>query len=200
MSEILLETLVDKVDGYQKQAREILEKIQALPDYSSTLAQVNQRIDSIEGEIKSIPERISIPEKDLLELQKELRSHWIQLQLPLKQEVRHHHHLSKPLIVCLALVGLVMTLIVLLNLAWDQSRQHQDADIKYRRMKLFDSPGIVRYLHYVDSLYLVDPDQMRKGVVQEEDRRQAELERLEKLQEKRGEVRELEKKVDQHPP
>ena len=66
-----------------------------------------------------------------------------------------------------------MTLIVLLNLAWDQASQHMDADVKYRRMKLFG--------------------QMQKDVIQEEDRRQAELERLEKLEDNRGEVKELER-------
>ena len=172
MSEVLLQVLVEKISAYQNQAEEIKEMIQSLPDYTPALWQANQRIDAIQAEIKNIPARISIPEKALLELKGELGAHRGQLQHPLKQQVRHHHQLSKPIWVCAGLTAIVIILISVLVLAIDQARQHKAADIKYRYLRLYSSGELLHDLDDLDGEYQATPDDLQKKVEQEEKHRQ----------------------------
>lgn len=195
MSEILLQTLVEKFGEYQKQLEGLQKSVEQIPDNSPILEQINHRMDQIEAKVEGIPGRISIPEQKLETLEFELMRNTDQLRQPLKQEVLHHHHLSKPVWACLAMGSIVMVMTAFLTLAWAQARQHRDADIKYRYTKLFAGPGALEYLNYVDSLYLSNPDQMRKKVTQEEDRRQEEFEKQQRLKEKKEEVKELEKET-----
>jgi hypothetical protein len=193
MHEVLLETLVGKVADYQKQAQEIREMIKGLPDLSPALDQIGERIDRIEGAVKEIPDRIAFPESAMLDLEKELQRHRRKLEEPLKKELWHHHHISKPLLACIVLVAIVLTLMVFLESTWNQARQHRDADVKYRYLKLYGGTVLVKRLDSMDSVCLADPDGMRNEVEQEEDRRREEARKWEQLQEKKAEVKEMER-------
>lgn len=194
MSEILLQTLVEKVTAVDKRSLETQEMIRQLPDYSGQINETNKRFDSLQIEVGSIPAQISIPGADIMELKEQLRQNTEQLKQPLQQAIRHIHHLNWPVITCMIMAGIIFSLIVLLTLAWDKTREHRDADIKYRRLKLIDDPPFQKLLHAIDSEQAVDPIGVEKRIIQAEQRQQEERETRARLERKRNEIRELEEK------
>ena len=194
MSEILLQTLVEKVTTIDKRSQDTQEMIRRLPDYSGQINQVTKRFEILQVEVQSIPAQISIPEADIRELKKRLRQNTEQLKQPLEQVVRHVHHLHWPVITCFLMGGIILTLVVFLNLAWDKIHEHQGADIKYRDLRLWGTEPLQRILDEKDSEYIADPKGMEKFVIQEEQRRQAARQNKERLEKKRNEIREMEDK------
>jgi hypothetical protein len=171
MNEILLQTLIDKMTAFQKQQQEQNEMIKALPDYSPAIEQVNDRMDRIQTEIKTIPGRISLPEEEIINLTKTLSAHTLQLQQPLKSEIRHHHHLTRPLWACFVLAALSLTLIAFLVQARDRIAENKASDIKYRFIRSINLETEQSIASY-DSLYETNPDQMEKTVEARERHRQ----------------------------
>jgi hypothetical protein len=198
MSELLLQTLVEKVTAMDKRSQETQEMIRQLPDYSQPIEQVKDQVGVLQEMVLAVPGAIPIPAKEIKELAKHLQQHTEQLQLPLKQEVRHEHHLHWPVITCFILGGVILMLVVFLNLAWDKIHEHRAADIKYRDLKLRGNDALQRILDELDSTYLADPERMEKLVSQEEELRQAERETRERIEEKKKEIREIEEKEKAH--
>lgn len=141
MSEAYIEVLVQKALSAQKDMQEIKDLIRSQPNDREVLVRIGERIDAtqiaIQGmengigkinqaiedskiEIQSLrkliyelPGQLSVPREAIDGLKKELRDHSMQLSMPLKQEVRHHHHLTKPILV---LTGLIMLVLVMIGL------------------------------------------------------------------------------------
>src|ERR1700749_3139727 len=118
MSEILLQTLVDKVTEMDKLSKETQQMIGKLPDYSTKIDDVKKHMTVLEAEVWAIPAQISIPEANILELKQHLQQNTEQLKRPLEQVTRHVHHLHWPVVTCLVLGGVTLTLVVFLGLAW----------------------------------------------------------------------------------
>ena len=194
MSDILLQTLVEKVTAMDKRSQETQEMIRRLPDYSQPIEQVKDQVGVLQEMVLAVPGAISIPAKEIKELTKHLQQHTEQLQQPLKQEVRHVHHLHWPVITCFILGGVILMLVVFLNVAWEKIHEHQAADIKYRDLRLWGTDALQRILDERDSEYLADPDGMEKFVTQEEQRRQEVRQAQDRLEENQKEIRELEDK------
>ena len=90
---------------------------------------------------------------------------------------------------------MTVALIVLLTQAWDQSRQHRDADFKYRYLLLSDNQSLLDLLHQTDSVYLIDPGRFSRHVIQGEQERQERLENLQRLQDAKEQQRQMEEKL-----
>jgi hypothetical protein len=189
MSDILLQTLVEKVTAMDKRSQETQELIRKLPDYSQPIEQVKDQVGVLQEMVLAVPGAISIPAKEIKELTKHLQQHTEQLQQPLKQEVRHVHHLHWPVITCFILGGVILTLVVFLNVAWDKIHEHQAADVKYRDLRLWGTDALQRILDERDSAYVADPEGMEKAVTEEEQRRQAERENIQRFEERQREIR-----------
>jgi uncharacterized coiled-coil DUF342 family protein len=194
MSEILLQTLVEKVTEIDKRSKDTQEMIGQLPDYSEKIDQVNNQIENLKIEVWAIPAQISIPEANIVELKQQLQQNTEQLKRPLQQVIRHVHHLRWPVITCFVLGGVNLTLIVFLSLAWDKIHEHQASDIKYRNLRLWGTEPLQRILDGRDSAYLADPEGMEKLVTQEEQRRQEEREAQRRLEENEKKIQELEER------
>lgn len=201
MNEVILEELIGKVTSQGKALQAVQEGLKAVPDHAAALQQIGIRIDGLQSEIGDIPQRISIPEamiqglmQESVRLKEELKAHSMNLQTPMRKEVRHQHHLNRAGWVVAGLVAVCLLLIVLLVNAVGETRQHTEEDVKYRYLRLSSDPGGLKALDYTDSIYRADPDGLEKEVVKEEGRRQEEWERLRRLDEKKKEVRELEGK------
>jgi peptidoglycan hydrolase CwlO-like protein len=191
MSEILLQTLVEKVTEIDKLTKDTHERIGLLPDYSNQIDQVNKQMEILQAEVWAIPAQVSIPEANIVELKRLLHQNTEQLKRPLQQVIRHVHHLRWPVITCFIMGGVTLSLVVFLCLAWDKIHDNQASDIKYRDLRLWGTEPLQKILDARDSAYLVDPDGMEKLVTQEEQRRHQVREVQEQLEENQKEIREL---------
>lgn len=199
MNEVFLETLIDLVSNNEKTTQEIKGLVKDLPDHSPALGQIDARLEGMEKEVQDIPNRISMPIAEILILQQLLQDHCQQLMIPLKKEVRHEHHMSKPVRWYIVLNLIILGLILLEYHTWMTARRHQENDIKYRYLQVFQDAQGRDYLHNLDSQYNLNPDQFRKDVIQKEDHNKEQLEKLQRLEEQKEEVKELEKEAKEQP-
>ena len=61
MSEILLQTIVEKLETFEKRQQELKSKIEVLPEYSKEFKDLQERLRMTQMDIKSMPQQISIP-------------------------------------------------------------------------------------------------------------------------------------------
>ncbi len=126
----------------------------------------------------------------------ELRAHIEQLAIPLKNEVKHEHHIDRTITVCGVLLLIIMGLSFLLLYAWFEADQYKENDMKYRYLEVFqDSPG-QKYLHHLDSQFRADPSKMGDEVRQQERMDRERFEEYQKLQETKNEEKELQDKLE----
>jgi hypothetical protein len=85
---------------------------------------------------------------------------------------------------------------VLLVNAWRRIDENRESDIKYRHLKLYTDKNIRDLIRYEDSIYLADPDVLRKYVIGEEARRKEKAELLLLSKEKEEESKQLKKKAE----
>ena len=194
MSEILLESLVGAVDALEKKAKEMQDQVKGLPDHSESIKGIDRRLDAAENDIKELPSKIFMPLPEILALTHELQNHSQRLSNPIKQQIRHEHHLSKPIVVCIVLSLVVIGLLFLEYYAWFQAGQHKQNDIKYRFLKVFQDSQGQKALHDLDSQYNANPDEFRNQVIQQEKIEQEQFEDFQRVQESRQEIKNLQEK------
>ena len=104
----------------------------------------------------------------------------MQLNIPVKNQIEHKHHLHKGIWIA---AGLFVTCFLL---AWGWINAHQEKeqfeanDVKYRSLKISGNKNVLNLCKYTDSLYRKDRVGFSSNVEQEERRliEQAELLRL----------------------
>jgi hypothetical protein len=199
MSEILLDSLVRSVETLEKKTDKIQGQVNGIPDHSEFHKNVADRLGAAENDIKELPGKIFMPLPEILGLTHELQKHSRLLSIPKKQEIRHEHHLSKPVVVSIVLSLIVIGLLLLEYYTLSQADQHKKNDLKYRYLRAFQSLDGQKILHQIDSKYDANPEQFRKDVLQKE---QSDLERFEdfkRMQQMRSESKEIEKKWKERP-
>jgi len=194
MSQVLLETLVGAVDALEKKTKTMQGQINGLPDHSENLSHLDARLSATEAEVKSLPEKIFMPFHEIEMLIVELRKHRQILAIPLKQEVRHEHHLSKPVLLFIVLFLAIVGLLSLQCYTWQEADKYKENDMKYRYLEVSQPPEGQRILHLVDSLYDSNPDEFRKAVHRQEATQQEQFEDFQRVQEKQEEIKNLQKK------
>ncbi len=194
MSEILIDSLVGSVEALQKKTNEIEEKFKGLPDHSDPIKTLEGRLEATEKDIKEMPGKIFMPLPEILGLTQALQSHSRLLSAPMRQEVRHEHHITKTTIVCIVLSLVVTGLLFLEYFTWFEADQHKSNDLKYRYLEVFASSEGNKFYMAIDSEYNANPEQFHKLVIQQE---KIELERFEdykKMQENQEEIKNLQDK------
>jgi hypothetical protein len=183
MSELLLHTIIDKLNMESQVVETIRERLETLPDNTESLNELNTQLNSIEKTIQ----KISFPEKEVNQLSFDLNRATSIFQQPLKNEVLHHHHVPKLLwitaglflIICLVCSGWYTT--------HNKLENYIAGDTKYRYLKLDSNKNLQKLLLFTDSLYFFNP-QMREDVIliEEENKERSELQ--EQADEKQKEV------------
>ncbi|MES1249553.1 MAG: hypothetical protein ABUL46_02670, partial [Chitinophaga rupis] len=199
MNEVFLETLIELVTSNEKTIQETKGLVKGLPDHSQILALIGARIDRIEKEVREVPNQVSVPVAEIQALKRQLQDHSRLLAIPLKKEVRHEHHMSKPIRWYIALSLVILGLLFLLYHTWDRANHYEENDIKYRYLQVNQAPPGQAYLHEVDSLYNLNPGPFRTEVMQQEEHNKEQLEKLQRLEEQKEGVKELEQDI-QAPP
>ena len=190
MDEILLDSVIDKVDAHDKKIGELHQKIEQTPNYREAFVRIEDAIN----ELRSDVQKISFPEKELHEFSGRLIVGINLLRQPVEQKVIHQHHFHK--IIWIA-VGLFLVLCLVLT-GWyntyDKLKLYKANDTKYRYLKLEADGGLLKWMRVIDSLYLVDR-KMRDSVIAKEEQNQRDFEMMQKAKQMEDEARELRGKV-----
>jgi hypothetical protein len=190
MDEILLDSVIDKVDAHDKKIGELHQKIEQTPNYRETFVRTEDAINELRSEVR----KISFPENELREFSGRLIVGINLLKQPVEQKVIHHHHFHKIiwisvglfLVLCLVLTGWYNT--------YDKLQLYKANDTKYRYLKLEADGGLLKWMKVVDSLYLVDK-KMRDNVIDREEQNERDFEMMQKAKQMEEDARELKKKA-----
>lgn len=177
MSELLMQTIVEKLEGIEL----FLKATDGNKSQPVDLAPMVNEINTLKKELPTLLARHSPDAKKLEELTRSIDRLQQQIQaMPNTSRVEHRHHFHKAIwiSVSLFLIGFF--------LAWgwmntySQLERYEAADIKYRYLKVFGTQALNKLTTRVDSLYQKDNPGFRNSVEQEEQHliQQAELLRL----------------------
>lgn len=199
MSEVLLDTLVTVVENLDKKTNGLQDQVNRLPDHSALLQNMDGRLGTAEDEIKAMPEKIFMPLPVIVALTKALQTHSRLLSIPMKQEVRHEHHLTKPVWACFVMSLVIIGLLFLLYYKWFEADLRKENDLKYRYLRVSQPPADQKFLRLLDSLYASNPDQFRKMVLLQEKIQLDSFEDFKQMQEKQREIKDLQGKWNRQP-
>jgi hypothetical protein len=199
MSEVLWDTVVKAIENLDKKANDLQNQVNGLPDHSEFLTKIDSRLGAAEAEITALPEKIFMPFPVIVALTKALRTHSQLLSLPIKQKVRHEHHLTKPVWACFGMLLVIIGLLFLLYYKWFEADLRKENDLKYRYLQVFQLPEGKKILHQLDSLYSANPDEFRKTVILREKIELDSFEDFKRMQEKQQQIKELQEKWNQQP-
>ncbi len=139
MNEVLFNTMIDKVDAHERKIEQLQEKIEQLPDYTETLNLIKSREDEILVDIQ----KIFFPEKEMRELSATMVTGLALIRQPMKQEIIHHHHVTKITWIAAAL----FLIVCLLSTGWyitaAKLEMYKANDTKYRYLKLEADRGYI---------------------------------------------------------
>lgn len=172
MSEQLLEAILEKIESF-----ELLLKV---TDNSKEIQQIKAELSFIKQEIKNLPAQLQLDTGKLAELVTAINKLQMQLNIPVKNQIEHKHHLHKGIWIA---VGLFVTCF-LLGWGWinahKEKEQFEANDVKYRSLKISGNKNVLNLCKYTDSLYQKDKVGFSNNVEQEERHliEQAELLRL----------------------
>lgn len=191
MNEVLMETVIAKVENHEKKLEELEEKFSAEGAAAELLTQFTKAIDGFKDALHDL----SFPAESMKDIKGRLILTNSLLQNPPEQKVVHHHHLKRSFWIGAALFLVIVGLSVLLFDARTQINQNIESDIKYRQLRLFPDKIMAAILRKTDSLYLANPEKLRKHVIQEENHRKEQAELLQQATEKETEARQLKEKA-----
>ncbi|MEO8173578.1 MAG: hypothetical protein ABI581_10865 [Sediminibacterium sp.] len=176
MSDILLESIVEKLEGIEV----FLKAINTGSPQPVDLTPILSEISALKKDPADLPGKLSLHAKKLAELEVNMASLLQQLKLPLNNKIEHKHHLHKGIWLS---AGLFLVLVFLiwgwLN-TYSKLEQYEGNDIKYRYFKVYGNQALIKFCGQIDGLYLKDKSGFRDSIEQEEQRlfRQWELNRL----------------------
>lgn len=199
MNEILLGTVIDKVDAYEKkisgqekQMNELKEKVTNMGNNSEILSIIKTEMEQILTAIQ----KQSFLEKGLRQLHLDIITNTELLKQPVKKEVIPHSYAAKAIWIAAAL----FLILCLMSAGWittaGKLNMYKANDTKYRYLKLQDNETLNTWLSLTDSLHLMDAT-MRNTVIAKEDENQKNLEIMQKALKMEKEAKKLKQKVSE---
>ena len=176
MSEILLESIVEKLEGIEV----FLKAINTGSPQPVDLTPILSAISALKKDLVDLPDKLSLHTKKLAELEVNITLLLEQLKVPLNNTVKHKHHLHKGIWLSAGLSLVLVFLIWGWLYTYSRLEQYEGNDIKYRYFKVYGNQALIKFCAQTDSVYLKDKSGFRDSVEQEEQRllRQLELNRL----------------------
>jgi hypothetical protein len=197
MNEVLIGSLIDKVDAQERkigiqenQINELKEKVTLIPDNAEAVSQFETALEGLRQDIKLM----SFPEKEMRQLSASLETTMMLLKQPVKKEIMHYHHATKTIWIAAAL----FLVVCLVSTGWyntyNKLELYKGNDTKYRYLKLEAPAGLYKWLINIDSLYIADT-KMRNTVIASEEQNQRNFEMVQRSAELEKEAKELKQKV-----
>jgi hypothetical protein len=110
MQEILLQTIIDKLEALDKTIEKLSKTVESTTNYDPAFKDANEKIRMIQMEVRGIPELISIPGNEIQSQREAMISLTEQLKQLLKQKVKTVHHINPPLLLSAVLMGIIIWL------------------------------------------------------------------------------------------
>ena len=188
MSDILLQTIVDKLEALESilttSKPQIIEA-----DNGSLQECIKQQTIEVSTKINALSETLTFPKETISQLTQRLQSLSVSLKQPLRKEIRHEHHINTGIIVCICLVVILACCGCWIYNLHNDTKAYKANDIKYRYVKM--NIDNVHLLSKVDSLYNVAGDQMIQEVKKQETDLRKRLDLLQKADMKEKEAKRL---------
>lgn len=197
MNELLMQTIVDKLNSMEDGIKRLKEQMPTVPDYSAQLAGINQSLIQAQESITRLPQQLKFPAGAVHTLTQQLDVNNDLLSRPPRQEVRHHHHVTTGLIISGILVLLLTISVCWIYNLYDRKDNYKANDIKYRYLKLQESKPLQVLLYETDSLYRKRGKAITDSVIQEEEARELRKELQEKAERKEQEAQQLREQARQ---
>lgn len=191
MNELLLQTIVDKLNKVDEVIRQITSAGPEMPDYTEQLKNVGTSLEQIRADVARMPDRLKFPTTAVYALSQNLEINNDLLKRPPIQEIKHHHHVNAGVIVSACLFLLLVLGGVWLFNTRSILQAYRAGDIKYRYIQLQAGKQLRPFLSEIDSLYHVRPQAFRDSVLQWEEERQRIASMLHEAREKEEEASQL---------
>jgi hypothetical protein len=190
MNEILLGSLVDKVDAQDRKIEDLNRKIDQTPNYEELLSQFKTGFEGLRIDVQ----KISFPEKEMFELSERLATSIDLFKRPVEQKIIQCVEITKVIWITAAL----FLIVCLVSTAWfttyNKVELYKANDTKYRYLKLNASSALSKWLSFIDSVNNTDP-KMREFVIAKEAQNQKDFEMMQKALQMEYDAKELKKKV-----
>lgn len=190
MNEVLLSSLIDKVDEQDRRIEDIKKKVEQMPVYEEVLNRLETGIEGLRTEVH----KISFPESAMFELSERLATSIELLKHPVEKKIVHHHHIKN----FIWIAAVLFLALCLVSTGWFityNNLQHFKAnDTKYRYLKLISNVSLTKQLRFIDSICEADPE-MREFVIAKEEQNQKDFETMQKALQMEKNAKELRKKV-----
>jgi hypothetical protein len=192
MSDVLLTSMIEKMDANERKMEELSAKVNTIADYTDTL---NIIVNSA-NEIKTHLQKTSFPEQEMDILCGYLASAIALLKQPVNQKVIHEHHASTMLWTTILLFMMECVTVVGWYRAEDSLALYRANDTKYRYLKLNAGQGLYKTLASLDSLYIKD-EKMREHVLATEERNEKAFQLMQQATQMEKEARQLKQQAVQ---
>jgi hypothetical protein len=196
----VLKAMIDTIDKNtaaiketNAQVKMLTAPIEALQAVPKQVAEMGARVGETKKSIDTLSGKPGIPEEKIELLRTDLHSHIEYFEKPARKEIHYKHFVGRPVVVIFILVGIVAGLISWLVVSRERADRYVASDLKFRDVKLFQDAGLLRLLQEVDSGYEANPDEFRKDVEAEEDRRARLAEKILEANENAEKIDELKK-------
>lgn len=190
MNEVLLASLIDKVDAQDRKIEDVNKKTDQISSFDEVLNQVKKGVEGVRSDVK----KISFPEKQMLELSRRLVTCIELLKRPVEQKIIHQQHVPKTIWIAAALFLVLCFTSTGWFTTYNNLELYKASDTKYRYLKLKCSGGLSKWLSFIDSLDRADP-KMREFVIAKEEQNERDFEIKQKALQMENEAREFKKKV-----
>jgi hypothetical protein len=177
----LLKVLIDKVVENGSQIGKVKDHIQKLQEPSAVATSMDQRMavleersGTIKEDVEELKNRLGDPgllQASMTNLQVDLQQYVSIFKHPKLKEVHHTHFLGRPLLILLAVLAIIALQFVWLARTWNKESLFEENDIKWRSAMLSEDSAVTKALNKYQRDYNANPDQFRKDVVAEEERR-----------------------------
>jgi len=184
------DVMTNRVEKQEEKIVDLEKKVNSIPDNSQAISVVIKEI----GEVKRMVSGVSIPRKDLHLLNTSLNTTIGYLSQPMASKVEHHHHFPRILIICAILFVVICIVITGWVFTYQNLGQYKENDTKYRFLKIQSNKPLQNFLFETDSLYNARPN-FRGEVIWQEDSILDRFKRIQEIDAKEKEVKDLKKKL-----
>ncbi|TXJ27722.1 MAG: hypothetical protein E6Q24_07795 [Chitinophagaceae bacterium] len=190
MDDILMKSVIEKVEAQENKIGEIEAAIKNIPDNTVGIADVKNAVKSI----KEIAESISFQIQEMRELSKAIIEVRDRLNRPVTSTVQHHHYIPKIIWLCIVLFVSLAVVCTGWYMTANTLTEYKANDTKYRYLKLNSNKSLLDLLYRTDSLFRTDAG-LRDSVIQQEEENQRIFEMLQKANSMEREAEELKRKA-----
>lgn len=184
------DVMTNRIEKQDQKISDLEKRISTIPDYSQAISGVIKGIE----ELKQITNKNTIPENDLRQLNSNLNKTNGYLSQPVVNKVEHHHHVPKVVIISAVLFAVICLITTGWYNTFQRLEQYRENDTKYRFLKVQHNKPLQNLLFKTDSIYKLQSD-MRDDVIRKEDSILDRFKRMQELEAKEKEVKDIKEKL-----